>query len=90
MLSGRSHLLDYDEQVGIDWEWLAGDGAMTKAPLGGEKTGPNPTDRARDVIKPWQRSWIFPRDPKFLEKAGRSSISTPVAGKASCCSSATA
>jgi hypothetical protein len=39
--------LDYDEQVGIDWDWLAADGAMTKAPLGGEKTGPNPTDRAK-------------------------------------------
>jgi hypothetical protein len=27
---------------------------------------------AEDAIKPWQaRSWIFPRDPDFLEKAGR-------------------
>ncbi|MGO9901805.1 MAG: transposase [Solirubrobacteraceae bacterium] len=26
---------------------------------------------AQDAIKPWQtRSWIFPRDPKFLERAG--------------------
>ncbi len=26
---------------------------------------------AEDAIEPWQqRSWIFPRDPKFLEKAG--------------------
>jgi hypothetical protein len=26
---------------------------------------------AQDAIKPWQqRSWIFPRDPDFLEKAG--------------------
>ena len=25
---------------------------------------------AEDAIKPWQRSWIFPRDPDFLEKAG--------------------
>jgi len=43
----RQGLLDYDAQVGIDWEWLACDGAMTKAPLGGEQTGPNPTDRAK-------------------------------------------
>ena len=43
----RRGLLAYDEQVGIDWDWLAADGAMTKAPLGGEKTGPNPTDRAK-------------------------------------------
>jgi hypothetical protein len=26
----------------------------------------------RDAIRPWRyRSWIFPRDPKFAEKAGR-------------------
>jgi putative transposase len=43
----RRGLLAYDEVVGIDWAWLAADGAMTKAPLGGPKTGPNPTDRAK-------------------------------------------
>jgi transposase len=43
----RQGLLDYDEQVVIDWYWLAADGAMTKAPLGGPKTGPNPADRAK-------------------------------------------
>ena len=43
----RQGLLDYDRVVGIDWAWLAADGAMGKAPLGGEKTGPNPTDRAK-------------------------------------------
>lgn len=43
----RQGLLEYDEVVGIDWAWLAADGAMTKAPLGGAKTGPNPTDRAK-------------------------------------------
>jgi putative transposase len=42
----RQGLLDYDAQVGIDWSWLAADGAMSKAPLGGPRTGPNPTDRA--------------------------------------------
>ena len=26
---------------------------------------------AQDAIKPWQqRSWIFPRDPNFLKRAG--------------------
>lgn len=43
----RQGLLDYDDEVGIDWSWLAADGAMTKAPLGGPKTGSNPTDRAK-------------------------------------------
>lgn len=41
----------YDEEIGINWEWQAMDGAMTKAPLGGENTGPNPTDRARKGTK---------------------------------------
>lgn len=27
----------YDELKGIDWSWLSMDGALTKAPLGGEK-----------------------------------------------------
>ena len=43
----RSGLHAYDERTGIVWEWLAMDGAMTKAPLGGAHTGPNPTDRAK-------------------------------------------
>jgi transposase len=43
----RRGLLAYDDQHGIEWEWLAMDGAMGKAPLGGEQTGRNPTDRAK-------------------------------------------
>lgn len=35
-------LLEYDYFRGIDWTWLSMDGAMTKAPLGGEKDGPEP------------------------------------------------
>lgn len=30
-------LLKYDRLKGIDWTWLSMDGALTKAPLGGEK-----------------------------------------------------
>jgi putative transposase len=44
-------LTDYDELKGIAWKWQAADGAMTKAPLGGGKTGPNPTDRAKRGTK---------------------------------------
>ena len=29
----------FDDLCGIAWDWLAMDGAMTKAPLGGEKNG---------------------------------------------------
>jgi putative transposase len=32
----------FDELKGIDWEWVSMDGAMTKAPLGGEKKRPQP------------------------------------------------
>ena len=32
----------FDELKGIDWDWLSMDGAMTKAPLGGEKDGAEP------------------------------------------------
>jgi putative transposase len=44
-------LLAWDEMEGIDWSWLSMDGCMTKAPLGGEKTGKNPTDRAKRGVK---------------------------------------
>src|SRR5215475_2123467 len=40
-------LVEYDALKGIDWAWLAMDGAMTKAPLGGKKGGKNPTDRGK-------------------------------------------
>jgi putative transposase len=33
-------LQEYDELKGIDWTWQSMDGAMTKAPLGGGKNGP--------------------------------------------------
>src|SRR5262245_3080558 len=39
-------LVAYDALQGIDWAWLAMDGAMTKAPLGGEKGGQE-SDRPR-------------------------------------------
>jgi putative transposase len=40
-------LEEYDDDIGIDWDWLSMDGSMVKAPLGGEGTGPNPTDRGK-------------------------------------------
>lgn len=38
----RRGVLEYDQLKGIDWSWLSVDGAMTKAPLGGEKNRPEP------------------------------------------------
>jgi hypothetical protein len=44
-------LLEYDIKKGLEWEWQAIDGAMTKAPLGGAGTGANPTDRGKKGTK---------------------------------------
>ena len=35
-------LTEYDQLKGIDWAWLSMDGAITKAPLGGEKIRTQP------------------------------------------------
>jgi transposase len=43
----RVGLERYDELNGLDWSWLSMDGAMTKAPLGGEKNRQKP-------CRPWQ------------------------------------
>ena len=47
----QNGLQEYDELVGLDWQWQSLDGVMTKAPLGGGATGPNPTDRAKSGTK---------------------------------------
>jgi transposase len=47
----QAGLLTYDQAKKIEWEWQAMDGAMTKAPLGGDETGSNPTDRAKSGTK---------------------------------------
>lgn len=47
----QAGLLEYDNEKGLEWEWQAIDGAMTKAPLGGAGTGANPTDRGKKGTK---------------------------------------
>ncbi len=44
----KEALREYDALEGIDWGWQSLDGAMTKAPLGGEKNRPQP-DGPRQV-----------------------------------------
>jgi putative transposase len=44
-------LLNYDNEKGLEWEWQAIDGSMTKAPLSGVGTGANPTDRGKEGTK---------------------------------------
>src|SRR5699024_11308057 len=43
----REGLAEYDEMEGIAWRWQSIDGAMMKAPVAQEATGPNPTDRGK-------------------------------------------
>lgn len=38
----------YDKKRKIRWKWQAADGKTCPTPLGGEETGPNPTDRVRN------------------------------------------
>lgn len=40
-----------DELGMVNWEWQAADTALGKARLGGDKIGPNPTDRAKNGTK---------------------------------------
>jgi transposase len=53
----RRGLLAYDSLKGLDWSWLAMDGAMTKAPLGGEKnwTQSHRSGQGRDQAEPADR-----------------------------------
>jgi transposase len=58
----RQGLLAYDRLKGIDWDWLSMDGAMTKAPLGGEKNGTKP-NRSRKGRHQAQSADRRPRGP---------------------------
>ena len=49
----RQGLLDYDDEIGIDWSWLVADGAMNKAPLGGPKV-----DRGCAQNDGYIRGWL--------------------------------
>jgi len=40
-------LEEYDELKGLQWRWRSRDGAMTKAPLGGEKNRAEPNGRSQ-------------------------------------------
>ena len=53
-------LVEYDALQGIDWEWLAMDGAITKAPLGGGKGGQEPhgpRQARHQTQRPHRRPW---------------------------------
>jgi hypothetical protein len=47
----QAELAGNDDLVGLDLRRQCVDGAMTKAPLSGQKTGKNPTDGAKQGTK---------------------------------------
>jgi len=49
----------YHKKRHIQWKWQAVDSKMVPAPLGGDKTGPNPTDRAKSGSK--RHLWVDQR-----------------------------
>ena len=60
----RDGLLAYDALAGIDWTWLALDGAMGKAPLGGGKNRPQSNG-------PWQARGQALAADRRSRRAGR-------------------
>jgi putative transposase len=62
----------FDDLRGLDWSWLSMDGAMTKAPLGGEKNGAQ-SDRPRQVWRQTQPADRSPRSAARLGGRGRQS-----------------
>ncbi len=57
----------FDELQGIDWAWLSMDGAITKAPLGGEKDGAE-SDRPRQTRRQAQSA---DRGARGADRVGR-------------------
>ncbi len=60
----QAGLEQFDELCGIDWEWLAMDGAMTKAPLGGEKNraqSDRPGQERGETQPAYRGAWRAPR-----------------------------
>jgi len=62
-----SGLLEYDERQHIRWSWQSLDGAMVKAPLGGEKDRPQshgPRQRRHQTLRArrWRRGAPRPGD----------------------------
>ena len=45
-------LHQYDEFVGIEWEWQAIDGCKVESPLGQDAIGRNPVDRGKKWVRP--------------------------------------
>ncbi len=62
----RLGLLEYDQRKHIQWRWQSLDGALTKAPLGGEKNREKP-DRSREN---WRQAFGADRRPRRADWRG--------------------
>ena len=62
----------FDELQGIDWNWLSMDGALTKAPLGGEKDGTE-SDRPGQTGRQAEPAHGGTRDPQWFGRGRRQS-----------------
>ncbi len=56
----------FDELQGLEWGWLSMDGAMTKAPLGGEKTRP----QSHGPGQKWRQTESVDRGPRSARRVG--------------------
>ena len=68
----QAGLLLYDELQGLEWEWQAMDGAMTRAPLGGEKGGQK-SHRSREARDQAERVDRWPWHPTRRRRGRRQS-----------------
>ena len=46
----QSGLQEYDELIGIDWQWQSIDGCKVESPLGQDAVRPNPVDRGKKWV----------------------------------------
>ena len=79
----RRGLLSYEALAGIDWDWLSADGAMTKAPLGGEKNRPQshgPRQAGEQALGGDRR----PRHSPRFRRRGRQCARLPTSGGDTC------
>jgi len=60
-------LLEYDRGKGIEWAWQSMDGAMTKAPLGGEKMRAEPHRSSQK----WRQAQFADRGQRGTDRSGR-------------------
>lgn len=79
----QAGLAEYDDLEGIAWEWQSIDAAMVKAPLGGQATGPNPTDRGKkgdETECAGGRAWRPVVDRRYRSQSPRHEVHEGSAG----------